>query len=131
MGRHSKLSSNDRRDIITMRKAGSTLQSIADKYHISKEYVRQINASCKYVASQSHIKKIIYPALKIWLLKHDFTIADLADLISGCSYSTVWDTLVGRVPPTSKIIIELMKATGMSFEDIFGYLGCYIPNIVT
>lgn len=104
-----------------MRLEGATLQSIADKFDVSLERVRQIippieGRSWNLYGIQD---KCVYPGIAQWLLDNHYTYTKLAEL-AGVPMATVSRWMNGVHKPNKSAIDKILKATGLTYEQAFG-----------
>lgn len=104
-----------------MRLEGATLQSIAVKFGVSKERIRQIvppidGKTWKFEDMQN---RCVYPGIGQWLYEHRCTYTKLANL-AGVPMATVSRWMNGVHKPNKDAIDKILKATGLTYEQAFG-----------
>ena len=115
-------------EMVTMRVNGATLREIAEKFNISREYVRQCMPK-QMVTNQlveNGWESIIYPALKEWVKEHEFSNADLAKK-TGTSQQHINAFLRGNFNPRKSTIDKILALTGMTYEQAFRKDGDVTP----
>lgn len=112
-----KLSNKDKAESYYMRLEGYTLQEIADKFGVTKQSICNSLPSGAVRQYRSN-KKSIYPALSIWMFSNGISAKSFAGLV-GVSYSTILKILDGVQTPGKDTIDEILKATGLKYEEAF------------
>ena len=104
-----------------MRLEGATLQSIADKFGVSLERVRQIIPPIegKTWSKDSTWSRCVYPGIGQWLYENRCTYAKLAELV-GVPQGTMSRWMNGVHKPSKPTIDKILKVTGMTYEQAFG-----------
>ena len=106
-----------------LRDTGLTYREIAEKMGISRQCVAQMCGK----SDTSHFVKfsdaVVYPNLRKWLNENKVS---MAEFIRRCGYTSVSNEyqyfsrwMHGRVDPTKRIIDACIKATGMTYEELF------------
>lgn len=107
--------------IIEMRNQGMTLQAIADEFGCSKQYVHQeLNRERKAIEKMKN--KIVYKNILHWCIDNDIKVSDLYRSLSG-SYNSNYRFLTKENFAVEKVK-EILKFTGMTFEQAFGGTEC-------
>ena len=104
-----------------MRLEGATLQSIADTFEVSLEWVRQIVPPIegKTWSLDGMRSRCVYPGIGQWLYENRCTYAKLAELI-GAPQASVSRWMNGVHKPNKPTIDKILKVTGMTYEQAFG-----------
>ena len=97
-----------------MRLEGMTLQSIADKFGVTREYIRQITP----LAGPSHRTGYAFPNIAKWLHTEGIYNYEFADML-GVSGATLGSWLLGKTEPSLYAIRKIIEVTGMPFEVAF------------
>lgn len=105
-------------DAYARRLNGESLQSIADRYGVTREYIRQITVG----AGPSRVDKCVFPNLQKWMAVNDCKLYDLADRV-GASYNSMSRWMTGQTDPKLYYIERILEVTGMSFEEAFARKG--------
>lgn len=102
-----------------MRLNGSSLKECADKFGVTREYIRQITPPVETCARRrSSYETCIYPNLKKWLYENRYSYSSFAKLLAVSAMS-VYNALKGKVDPHKKLIDKILDATEMSYEEAF------------
>ncbi len=99
----------------TMRLDGITVQQIADRFGISKQYISQITPS--FGRKREHTP-IVYPNIEKHLFDNQITKKDFAS-ICGVAITNMQLILKGKHSPSKKTIDAILKETGMTYEVAF------------
>lgn len=104
-----------------MRLEGATLQSIADRFEVSLEWIRQIVPPIegKTWSLEGMRNRCVYPGIAQWLYENRCTYAKLAELI-GVPQASVSRWMNGVHKPNKPTIDKILKVTGMTYEQAFG-----------
>ena len=104
-------------DAFAMRIDGYSVQEIADKYEVSKQYISQ---EFSRIASEnvSHRKRYIYPNIANWMIQNRINQTEMSGKI-GINQATVSKYLTGKTHPSMKFIQSILEETGMPFEKAF------------
>lgn len=97
---------------------GYTYQSIADKFGVSKQYIGQIMPPECGRGARSFLAHNYFPNLARWLSDNRCSMRALADKI-GFNYNTVLNWLSGKSEPSLYAVKQVLKVTGMTFEEAF------------
>lgn len=103
-------------EVYRMRLNGATLQECADKFGVTREYIRQITPAVR--GNRRCFKVCIYPGVAKWLEDNDWTFSQLADK-SGVSVAALETFLTGRGGTSKRTIDRLLEITGMTYEEAF------------
>ena len=103
-----------------MRLEGATLQSIADRFEVSLEWVRQVIPPIdgKTWSKYGIRSRCVYPGICQWLFDNRCTYAKLAELI-GAPQASVSRWMNGIYKPNKDIIDKILKVTGLTYEQAF------------
>lgn len=105
-------------DAYIMRLNGASLQTVADKYGVTREYIRQITC----LEGPRKNKNYIYPNIADWLFDQGIYAKEFAVMIDASNVSlTNW--MLGRTQPTMYHIKKILEVTGMTFEYAFALKG--------
>lgn len=108
-------------EVYRMRLEGATLQSIADHFEVSLEWIRQIVPPIegKTWSLEGMRNRCVYPGIAQWLYENRCTYAKLAELI-GAPQASVSRWMNGVHKPNKPTIDKILKVTGMTYEQAFG-----------
>lgn len=102
-----------------MRLNGVSLQEIADKFGVSKQYIQQTLPTEQLRSRRRHfIRKPIYPNLETWLFKRGISNKDFAAMIE-VSISTTGRIVSGSQNMSKSTIDKILAVTGMTYEEAF------------
>lgn len=102
-----------------MRLEGATLRECAEKFGVSREYIRQITPPVEtHPRRRSNYDGCIYPNIKEWLYQNRYSYCSFSKLLA-CTPMSVYNALMGKVSPNKKLIDKILDATGMSYEEAF------------
>lgn len=102
-----------------MRLGGSSLQEVADKFGVSREYIRQITPPTGTLAqTRSSYEKCIYPNISSWLYENRYSYNRFSKLIC-CTCTSIYNALIGKTDPSKCLIDKILDATGMTYEVAF------------
>ena len=114
----------DKTQIIKDRKSGMTMQQIAEKYGITKQYVSTI--TCQIGTGHFQrvtVKRCVYPNLRAWMNNHRVGVTELAGRVGismeANNIETLRNVLRGRTQPKKNLIEKLLSITGMTYEQLF------------
>lgn len=101
---------------------GATLQSIADRYGLSRQRIAQITGG---VGKMRDWKKTysIYPAIDSWMKYTHTTYTGLCETLGySCSASAQVNlkrVLMGQNEPRKTVIDAILSVTGLTYEEAF------------
>lgn len=104
-----------------MRLDGYTLQAIADKFGVTKQYVSMILPPMKqgYKATPSKTLEIIkYPNIEKWMRENQCNMKRLSDL-TGMGVMRIRRGLCGEIDMHKSTIDKILEVTGMTYEEAF------------
>lgn len=102
-----------------MRLEGATLKECAEKFGVSREYIRQITPPVEiHPRRRSIYDSCIYPNIKEWMYQNEYSYYAFSKLL-GCTPASVYNVLMGKSSPNKKLIDKILDATGMSYEEAF------------
>ena len=93
---------------------GATLQSIADRYGVTREYLRQITGTketCRYA-------KFVFPNIANWLIDNNVSVVRFCEMIYAGT-NTFGNWMHGKTEPSLTSIKSILRVTGMTFEEAF------------
>lgn len=99
-----------------MRLDGATLQEIADRFGVTKQWISKILP--KDPAFPGKTAKCVYPSIKNWLTEHHISYGTFREMI-GVSPLTLTRYLSGRSDPSKKVIDKILDITEMTYEEAF------------
>ena len=113
------MSDDDRKKALEMRKNGLSLQEIADYFGVTKALI-------SYLSRKSGLRfrpiyksqKVIYPNIRKYLRENFLSVSGFSDLC-GVSKSAMYTCLSGEVHPSKYTIDQILRVTGMIYEDAF------------
>jgi len=109
-------------DMARMRLDGYTMQKIAEKYNVSKQYVQQelsIFSGGGRTYRMSYEETIVFPNIAKWLKDNDMSVNALAKSIGLPNGSVLYKKLRGEMEIGMREIKKLLEATGQTFEYMF------------
>lgn len=114
-----KLSDEDKLDMLKMRFYGHTLDEIAEKHGVTKQYVSFFfDRVLKQKKFSKTLSNIIYPNLAECMRRNYVTILDLATSID-CYYNALQSSLKGERPLSEDIKEAISNLFGVSKEILF------------
>lgn len=108
------MTKKDKLEAYKMRLEGKTLQYIADHFGVTREYIRQITPA----AGPKQRGKYVFPNLEKWLVDNGIYNYEFAEMIHSNSTS-VGNWLMGKTEPSLCFVEQILKVTGMTFEEAF------------
>ena len=109
-------------EMYRMRLEGKSYQVIADRFGVSRQYVHQLFGQ-KYKSEPYRNVNVQYTGLRKWMNELNYSVAKLARE-SGCtdnhSYVTITSYLQGSPRMDIDSIREILRFTGLTFEEAFG-----------
>ncbi len=109
------MTKRDKLEAYKMRLEGKTLQYIANHFGVTREYIRQITPA----AGPTHQRdNYIFPNIAKWLVDNGIYNYEFAEMIQSNRVS-VGNWLLGKTEPSLFHIEQILKVTGMSFEEAF------------
>ena len=103
-----------------MRLEGSTLQSIADTFGVSKERIRQIlPGEGKSWSDDAVLSRCAYPGIARWLFENRLNYSEFGGLI-GFSQATISRWMNGVNKLNKPAIDKILEVTGLTYEQAFG-----------
>lgn len=107
-------------EMCKMRLDGYSLAEIADRFCVSREYVRQCTPQCKNDGSPRFRtnKNYIYPAILSYMRTNRISTKSLSEK-SGIAYPTLSKYLTGTTNPPKPAIDKILHVTGMTYEEAF------------
>ena len=113
------MTNEERVQAYAMRLEGCSLQECADRFGVTREYIRQITPPIgSYAKQRSRYDKCIYPNIAKWLYDNRYSYTRFLKLIN-VSFVTGYGYLTGNVRPTKDFIDVVLLATGMKYEEAF------------
>ena len=106
------------------RLSGMTCREVAEKHGVSFQYVQQVCAGLlgsnfQFVTEE----KCIYPNLRKWMNENSVCVSELIRRIgldaAGENHHRYACVLSGRFLPRKDKIDQLIKVTGMTYEELF------------
>lgn len=108
-------------EMVTMRLNGASTQEIKEKTGASdkdiRDYIPRALAYSRNARVDEAIGKIVYPALRDWMVAHNYTMAYAAKLI-GISPATFLRTSYGG-NVVKENIDKILTVTGLTYEQAF------------
>ena len=111
-------------DMVNMRSNGCTLQQIADKYGVSRQFVQQ--SILNFKKRDGKLREIplydcIYPNLKKWMIENEITLTELSEMVGLNSAST--NSITSRLNGVRDFKISevktILEESGKTFEYMF------------
>ena len=114
-----KMTIDDRVEAYRMRLEGYSLQEVADRFGVSRQFLSQILPSSQRAFSKGrNANKCIYPAIKKYMEKNRYSYTRLA-IICGMSQQTLYRGLTGKNEFMKKNIDMLLDTLQMTYEEAF------------
>lgn len=110
------MTNEEKVEMFRMRLEGATLQEVADKFGITREYVRQLVPGIE--GKEIKRRAIVYPAILKWFQENELNYCSFGRMC-GLSNVAVNDILTGNRSPRKDSIDAILKATGMTYEEAF------------
>ena len=86
-------------EMVRMRNDGYTLQEIADKFGVSKQWIAMLIQTGGYKMNPESLNKIVYPNIADWMRKNHYNMRKLVSE-TGLTLQTLRRMLIeGRDPP--------------------------------
>lgn len=106
--------------------SGMTLVQIAEKEGLTKQRVHQIVRK-KIGFSEYQLNKInmvLFPSIRDWMIGYKITLKEFCDTVSKTSHNevsakSVEKFLINGSKTSVCLIQDILKVTGMSFEEAF------------
>ena len=123
MGTHTEIRNQK---IKNMYDSGMTLTEIAEKEGLTKQRVHQIVRK-DYGITEFQLNKInmvLFPAIRDWMIGYKITLKEFCETVSNTSHNEVSEKsvekfLVNGSKTNVNLIQDILKVTGMSFEEAF------------
>ena len=107
-------------DMFALRMDGMSLQKIADRYGITKEYVRQLIGTPSGIDCRVKVKSI-YKGLRNWMDSNSISSYRLSNMLSCAeNYTGFSRKITGKAALNIREIKDILSVTGMTFEEAFG-----------
>lgn len=114
------LTQADKQEIVKMRVNGFTLQDIANKFGVTRQYVSLFLNGLSRDRKRS-CRKCIFPGLKAWMNQNNVSVTQLYESVGVWgSYPMLLHRLAGKYEFTLSEIKAVLAYTGMTFEEAFG-----------
>lgn len=114
-----KMTDADREEAYRMRLEGASLQDVADRFGVSRQWVAQMVPIKQHAFTKlKNGQACIYPAIRRYMEENRFTYHRLA-VLSGISPGALYQNLTGQSDFTKKNIDKLLGAMGMTYEEAF------------
>lgn len=114
-----KMTKEDKLEACAMRMDGYTLQEIADKYGVSKEYVRLVTPRADRAHRKTPVESCIYPGMAKYIHESRKSYAALGHEM-GVSGQNFFRWMTGKVDMPKRFIDKILAHTGMTYEEAFG-----------
>lgn len=111
-----KMTRADLIEAYTMRLDGKTLQEIADKFGVTREYIRQV------APGPRKIRNNVFPNIQKYIDTHNLCLYEFAELI-GTSNTAINNWFNGTTEPKLYYIRKILAVTGMDFHTAFAIEG--------
>lgn len=118
----------DREQVIRDRVSGMTLQQVAEKHGITRQYVSAI--TCRLGTGHFQLvsaTRCVYPNLRRWMNEHRVGVTELACMVGKSMVANDIDklrrVLRGETQPRKSLIDKLLSITGMTYEKLFAEEG--------
>lgn len=115
------MTNKEKAQMFEMRLDGYTLQAIADKFGVTKQYVSTILPPMKqgYKATPSKTLKIIkYPNIEKWMRQNQCNMKRLSGL-TGLGVVRIRRGLCCEFDMHKSTIDKILEVTGMTYEEAF------------
>ena len=114
-----KISEEKLAEIKRMRSEGMTIQKIADHYGCSRQNISEILCRAHGKRRATHKNKCIYPGISRWMHENGYSITKMCEEF-GMNKGTLGKYMQGTRDIRIRTIREIMRITGLSFEEAFG-----------
>lgn len=108
---------------IADREKGMTLQQIADKNGVSKQYVAQVVGKQSPKGFRVITEECVYPNLRKWMNANKVSRAELCRRMGITSepsnIARLRTYMNGRADPPKRTIDKMLQVTGMTYEVLF------------
>ncbi len=108
-------------EMVSMRLKGASVREIKEKTGASdkdiKDYIPRALAYAKHSATDGAIGKIVYPALRDWMVAHNYTMTNAAKL-GKMTVSSFENALYGG-NSLKENIDKILAVTGLTYEQAF------------
>lgn len=100
---------------------GKTYSEVGEHFGVTKQRIHQLfpmQRNNKPVCKKEKPLRYIYPNIEKWMRENKVSLAELS-LKIGCSSNTICRNLLGYNEPGKRLIDEIIKLTGMTYEEAF------------
>lgn len=104
--------------MIEMRSNGSTLQQIADKFGVSRQYIHTLIPRFNQQTRKPDYSVWIYPAIAEYCEFNKLGMPDIENEF-GITYNSFYSIMTGRYCPSKTTIDKILKATCLTYEEAF------------
>lgn len=108
-------------EMVSMRLKGASVREIKQKTGASdkdiKDYIPRALAYSKNAKVDRAISKIVYPALRDWMVAHNYTMTTAAKL--GKMNVTSFENALYGGNPIKENIDKILAVTGLNYEQAF------------
>lgn len=94
---------------------GETLQAIADRYGVTREYIRQVTPN---LGKTRRIRTNVFPNIQKYIDDNHLYLYEFADMI-GASHSAVYNWFKGETQPSLYYCQKIVSVTGLDFHTAF------------
>ena len=105
-------------EAFAMRLDGETLQAIGDYFGVSKQYVADMLSKGNSAVYRSGLKSIAYPNIAAWMKAEGISKNSFAEMCNTTAM-TMNRALRGDGNPSKKLIDDILRATGLTYEEAF------------
>lgn len=108
---------------IAAREQGMTYAQIAEKYGVSKQTVGQVCGKAQPYMFRAVTENCVYPNLRRWMNDNKVSIKELLRMMGKTPYVNTCKNMSGYLrgenDPPKVIIDDMLKATGLTYEEMF------------
>lgn len=104
--------------MIEMRTNGATIQQIADKFGVSKQYIHTLIPRFNHQIRKPNYSVWVYPEIAEYCECNNLGISDIENEF-GIAYSAFYNIMTGKCSPRKTTIDKILKATLMKYEEAF------------
>lgn len=112
------MTKEQKNEAYSMRLYGATLKEVAEKFGVSREYIRKITPPVVLRGRRaSTFESCVYPNLVNWLHENRYSCASFSNLCR-LNFATISRALKGE-NASKKTIDAILNVTGMTYEVAF------------
>lgn len=101
-----------------MRSKGATLQQIADKFGVSRQYIHSLIPKFNQQTRKPDYSSWLYPAISEYCKFNKLGMIEIENEF-GITYQSFRDIMIGKYSPRKTTIDKILNATCMTYEEAF------------